>query len=310
MTLSPYQVKNGAWYFLLNQTNISTTANATHPVYTISVLGSTTGEATYSFVPGFPYARYSGQSGAVSAYNFTYRTVGSLSTIVITNKSFTPAPFMTFTGYYVEPRGSLGALPMNFTYPANFTYGGSVSYLLWSYNKSSPFYVTTIIPGQISKDYAMVWGQNVTVPIFIGGCLFGLASPPQAVGAAAYLITPILGQMTGGATQVWIKNNLGALLDNESLPSSYPLAGSFAPPGFTGLRTLEFNLPDNSTSISLFVRNSWGAVFVLQGIPVSSPHPTGLTGGGLVVILTVVSLLAIGFLFLGELNRRLSKRAP
>jgi hypothetical protein len=165
MTLSPYQVKDGAWYFLLNQTNIATTANATQPVYTISVLGSTTGEATYSFVPSFPYAKYAGQSGAVSAYNFTYRTVGSLSTILVSNKSFTPAPFQTFAGYYAEPRGSLVAVPMNFTYPANFTHGGSMSYLLWSNNRSTPFYITTTIPGQLSKEYAMVWGQNVTVPV-------------------------------------------------------------------------------------------------------------------------------------------------
>jgi hypothetical protein len=310
MTLSPYQVKNGAWYFLLNQTNIATAANATQPVYTITVLGSMTGEGTYSFVPSFPYAKYSGQSGTASAYNFTYRTVGSLSTFVIINRSFTPAPFQTFTGYYVEPRGSLAALPMNFTYPANFTYGGSISYLLWSYNKSTPFYITTSIPGQLSDEYGMVWGQNVTVPVCVGGCLFGLASPPLAIGANAYQVTPIVGQMVGGATQVWVKNNLGTLLDNESLPSSYPRAGSFAPPGFTGLRTLEFNVPNNSTSISLFVRNSWGAVAILQGIPVGSPQPTSLTGGGLGLILTIVSFLAIGFLFLGELNRRLRKRAP
>lgn len=66
-------------------------------------------------------------------------------------------------------------------------------------------------------------------------------------------------------------------------------------------------MPNNSTSISLFVKNSWGAVAVLQGIPVSSPQPTSLTGGGLVLILTAVGLLAIGFFFLGELNRRLRR---
>lgn len=310
MTLEPYQVKDGAWYFLLNQTNIATTGNPSQPVYTISVLGSTSGEATYSFVPDFPYAKFSGQSGPVVSYNFTYRTVGSLSTIVVTNKSYAPAPFPVFTGYYAEPRGSLVALPMNLTYPANFTYGGSMSYLLWSYNKSTPFYITTTIPGQISKQYAMAWGQNVTVPICIGGCPFGLASPPQAITATAYEVTPILNQMTGGTTQVWVKNNLGDLLDNESLPSTFPLVGSFSPPGFIGLHTLEFYLPSGSTSISLFVRNSWGAVAELDGIPVNSPQPTSLTGGGLVLILTAVSLLAIGFLFLGELNRRLRRHAP
>jgi hypothetical protein len=310
MTLSPYQVKDGAWYFLLNQTNIATTVNATQPVYTISVLGSTTAEATYSFIPGFPYVKYSGLSGAVSAYNFTYRTVGSLSAILVINKSFTPAPFQTFAGYYAEPRGSLVAFPMNFTYPANFTYGGSMSYLLWSSNRSTPFYITTTVPGPISKEYAMSWGQNVTIPVCIGGCLFGLASPPQAISATAYEITPILSQMTGGATQVWIENNLGTILDNESLPSTYPLIGSFAPPGFIGIRPLEFDLPSGSTSISLFVRNSWGAVAELDGLPVNSPQPTSLTGGGLVLILTIASLLVIGFLFLGELDRRLRKRVP
>ncbi|HEV2226246.1 MAG TPA: hypothetical protein VGR56_05505 [Nitrososphaerales archaeon] len=311
MTLSPYQVKNGAWYFLLNQTNIATAANATQPVYTISVLGSTTGEATYSFIPGFPYAQYSGQSGTVSAYNFTYRTVGSLSTIVISNKSFTPAPFHTFTGYYVEPRGSLAALPMNFTYPANFTYGGSMSYLLWSYNKSTPFYITTTVPGQMSKEYAMLWGQNTTVPVCIGGCLFGLASPPQNLGTAAYELTPILGSMTAGATQVWVESSSGVVLDNESLPTTYPLVESFAPSGFIGLHTLEFNLPSGSSSISLFVRNSWGGVAELDGISVSPPQPTSLIGGGLTLILTVACLLLISFLFLGELNRRLTRnRAP
>ena len=310
MILRPYQEANGAWYFLLNQTNIATADNASQPVYTISVLGNTTGEAMYSFDSSFPYAGFSGQLGQVSAYNFTYRTVGSLSTILVSNKSFTPAPFHDFTGYYAEPRGSLVALPMNFTYPANFTYGGSMSYLLWSYNKSTPFYITTAIPGPVSKEYAMAWGQNVTVPICIGGCLFGLASPPLAVSATAYEVTPILSQMTGGATQVWIKNNLGTLLDNESLPSTYPLIGSFAPPGFIGIHTLEFNLPGGSTSISLFVKNSWGAVAELDGIPASPPQSTALTGGGLVLVLTVISLLIIGFLFLGELNRKLRNRVP
>jgi len=185
-----------------------------------------------------------------------------------------------------------------------------MSYLLWSYNKSTPFYITTAIPGPVSKEYAMAWGQNVTVPICIGGCLFGLASPPLAVSATAYEVTPILSQMTGGATQVWIKNNLGTLLDNESLPSTYPLIGSFAPPGFIGIHTLEFNLPGGSTSISLFVKNSWGAVAELDGIPASPPQSTALTGGGLVLVLTVISLLIIGFLFLGELNRKLRNRVP
>jgi len=137
-----------------------------------------------------------------------------------------------------------------------------------------------------------------------------LASPPQAISATVFEVTPILSQMAGGATQVWIKNNLGTILDNESLPSTYPVIGSFAPPGFIGIHTLEFNLPRGSTSISLFVRNSWGAVAELDGIPVSPPQSTALTGGGLVLILTIISLLIMGFLFLGELNRRLRGRVP
>jgi hypothetical protein len=116
--------------------------------------------------------------------------------------------------------------------------------------------------------------------------------------------------MTGGGIQVWVKNNLGTVLVNESLLSDHPQMGSFDPPGFTGLRTLKFVMPSNSTSISLFIRNSWGAVAELQGIPVNPPQPASLTGGGLVLILTLMSLLAIGFLFLGELNRRLRIRAP
>jgi hypothetical protein len=306
MTLRPYQEKNGAWYFLLNQTNIATTDNASQPIYTVSVLGNTSGKGMYSFTPGFPYAKFSGQSGLVSVYNFTYQTTGSFSTILVGSKSFSPAPFPDFTGYYAEPRGSLVALPVNFTYPANFTYGGSMSYLLWSYNKSTSFYVETTAPGPISEEYAMVWGQNTTVSVCIGGCLFGLASPPQVIGATAYEITPVFSEMTAGATLVWVKNNFGTLLDNESLPSTYPLIGSFAPPGFVGIRTLEFNLPDNSTSISLFVRNSWGAVAELDGIRASSPQSTSVTGGGLATILAIISLLIIGFLLLGELNRRVT----
>ncbi|HEV2138034.1 MAG TPA: hypothetical protein VGR53_04275 [Nitrososphaerales archaeon] len=303
MILRPYQEKNGEWYFLVNQTNIAMAANASLPIYTISVIGNTTGMSTYSFAPDFPYANYAGQSGRVLAYNFTYRTVGPFSTIVVSNKSFTPAPFTDFTGYYVDPRGSLVALPMNFTYPANFTYGGAMSYLLWSNNKSTPFYITTTVPGQMSKEYAMSWGQNVTVPVCISGCLFGLASPPQVIGASAFQINPVIGQMTAGATQVWVKNDQGVLLDNESLPSTYPPIGTFAPPGFIGLHTLEFNVPSGSSSISLFVRNSWGAVAELDGIPISTLAPTSLTGGGLVLILTVIGLLAIGFLLLGGRTR-------
>jgi hypothetical protein len=305
----PYQEKNGAWYFLLNQTNIATTDNASQPIYTVSVLGNTTGKGMYSFTPGFPYAKFSGQSGPVSVYNFTYKNIGSFSAALVSNKSFKPAPFPNFTGYNAELRGSLVALPINFTYPANFTYGGSMSYLLWSYNKSTSFCITATVPGPISEEYAMVWGQNTTVPVCIGGCLFGLASPPQATGTATYEITPIFSEVGGGATQVWVKNNLGTLLDNESLPSTYPLIGSFAPPGFVGIHSIEFNLPDNSTSISLFVRNSWGAVAELDGIPASSPQPATLTGGGLALILTIVSLLTLGLLFLGEFNRWLTNRS-
>ncbi|HEV2138491.1 MAG TPA: hypothetical protein VGR53_06585 [Nitrososphaerales archaeon] len=306
MTLRPYQVNQGAWYFLLNQTNLAVTAGASPPVYTISVVGSTTGTATYSFIPDFPYIRFSGQSGSVSTYNFTYRTVGSFSTIIV-NKSFTPSPFRNFTGYLADPRGSLVALPMNFTYPANFTYGGTMSYLLWSYNKSTPFHITTTVPGQISREYAMPWGQNTTVPICIGGCIYGLTSPPQSLGTAAYELTPILGPMTAGATQVWVKSSSGTVLVNVSLPTTYPLVGSFAPSGFIGLHSLEFNLPSSSSSISVFVRNSWGGIAELDGIPVSPPQSTTLTGGGLEPILTVASLLVVGFLFLGELNRKIRR---
>jgi hypothetical protein len=306
MTLKPYLVKQGAWYFLVNQTNLAMTANSLPPVYTISVVGNTTGKATYSFAPDFPYANFSSQSGPVSGFNFTYRTLGSFSAIVV-DKSFTPSPFLGFTGYYADARGSLVALPINFTYPVDFAYGGTMSYLLWSSNKSTPFYITATFPGEMSREYAMLWGQNMTVPVCIGGCLFGLASPPQSLGTAAYELTPILGPMTAGATQVWVENSQGAVLDNESLPSTYPLVGSFAPSGFIGLHTLEFNLPTGSSSISLFLRNSWGAVAELDEIPVSPPQSTNLTGGGLELILSAASLLLIGFLFLGELNRKLRR---
>ncbi len=305
MTLRPFQVKGGHWYFLINQTNIAAISNASQPVYTISVIGNTSKDAAYAYTTIFPFVKFSGELGQASPYNFTYRAIGSYSTIMVSNKSFTSSPFRNFTAYDLEPRGSLIMLPLNFTYPANFNYGGVMSYLLWSYNQSTPFYTLTTAPGQMGRAYMLLWGQNVTIPVCVGGCLFGFTAPPQELGAGSLAMTPILGQMTAGATQVWVKSSLGTLLANESLPDTYPSVASFAPPGFIGLHTLRFYVPSGTSSISFLVKNSWGAVAEVDNIPVNPVTSSGLSGDTLLIILTIIFLLALGFYFLGELNKRL-----
>ncbi len=196
-------------------------------------------------------------------------------------------------------------LPLNFTYPANFSYGGVMSYLLWSTNQSTPFYTLTTAPGQMSRAYMLLWGQNVTVPVCTSGCLFGFTTSPQQLSAGSLEITPILGQMTAGATQVWVRSNLGTLLQNDSLPDTYPSISSFAPPGFIGLQTLRFYVPSGTSSVSLFVKNSWGAVAEVDNIPAGPVASGSLSGDTLLIILTIIFLLALGFYFLGELNKRL-----
>lgn len=71
-----------------------------------------------------------------------------------------------------------------------------------------------------------------------------------------------------------------------------------------GFLMARFYVLNGTTSISFFVRNARGAVAEVDNIPVGSILSGSLSGDTPLIILTVIFLLALGFYFLGELNKR------
>ena len=135
----------------------------------------------------------------------------------------------------------------------------------------APFFVTEE-PGNLTQDYAMLYGQNVTVhPNFVGGGITGLEVSREGNGSIFYVATVSIGSESGGITQRWVRSDTGQILYNETIASNGPVIVSFNPPDYVGTYTFDFPAYSNGT-VSIDLDGSWGALNAIAGIPVTSNY--------------------------------------
>jgi hypothetical protein len=295
MELKPIFANATEMVFLVNQTNIMTSSTAQMPYFTISVrgiAGMTTYQYNESNPPSYlgrpvitPYASYE---------NITYDVDDEYSLFVMDDFS-PPAPFSNFTGYFLEePAGGYNLVMQ----PTSFSFTGPASYLTRTYGyPQGPFFVTEE-PGNLTQDYSMLYGQNVTVPTnFAGGGITGLVVSGEGQGSVFYDATVFIGSESGGMSSIVVTSNSGQVLYNETIAGNGPVIVSFNPQEYVGAYTFEFPVYSNGT-ISIDLNGVWAALNTIAGIPVTSnygaPAPSGITEQ----IMNIVWYLLVPVLFI------------
>ena len=295
MELKPIFANATEIVFLVNQTNIMTSSTAQMPYFTISVRGIA-GMTTYQYNESNPPS-YLGRpviTPYASFENITYDVDDEYSLFVMDDFS-PPAPFSNFTGYFLaEPAGGYNLVMQ----PTSFSFTGPASYLTRTYGyPQGPFFVTEE-PGNLTQDYTMLYGQNVTVPTnFAGGGITGLVVSGEGQGSVFYDATVFIGSESGGMSSIVVTSNSGQVLYNETIAGNGPVIVSFNPQEYVGEYTFEFPVYSNGT-ISIDLNGVWGALNTIAGIPVTSnygaPAPSGITEQ----IMNIVWYLLVPALFI------------
>ena len=298
------------WVFLVNQTNLATSNSDAMPYFTISVSGRT-GYTRYAYEIGNP-PHY--LSAPVTQYNqsvetTTYNVSDYFGLFGVSDFSASSFPFRELTGYYfMQPATGqdLVMQPLNFSFSSPSS--ASIPYLIRTYsNFSAPFFVS-FEPGNLTHSYAMVYGENLTTsvsPNLVGGGIMGLDGIPVALnGGTDYEVSLVMGYQSGGASDVWVVNDKGQVLYNESLPMSSfsSISGLFGPVGYVGEYTLQFPMENTSSSVTIYVENTWGGLSIIQGMQITPQSPPALyySPNFLAAILVVVFGISAGYKILSK----------
>ncbi|MGA2876732.1 MAG: hypothetical protein ABSE82_14505 [Nitrososphaerales archaeon] len=277
MVLKPFFENSTEEVFLVNQTNMMTPQYLDAPYFTISVHGLS-GITTYVYNQsaisnlGQPVTSY--QNG--QAYeNITYIVSDEYSLFEMNDFS-PPSPFPYFTGYFLAQSNGYYVIAQ----PTSFSFNSSASYLVRTYAYAeAPFFITQE-PGNLTQDYTMLYGQNVTVDSdFAGGGITSLVVSSEGNGSIFYDATISI-DGGGGVTQLLVMSDSGQVLYNESITSNDPMIASFSPPEFIGAYTFEFPVYSNGT-ISINMNGTWGSIDRIVDVSVASnygePAPSGIT---------------------------------
>jgi len=293
IVLKPFFSNSTEVVFLVNQTNIMTPQSLGVPYFTISVRGFP-GITKYQYNQGNPPS-YLGQP--VTSYgqvfqNITYNVNDEYSLFAM-NDFAPPAPFPNFMGYFLAQSNGYQIVMQ----PISFSFTGPASYLARTYgDPQAPFFVTEE-PGNLTKDYAMLYGQNVTIhPNFVGGGIIGVEVSREGNGSIFYVATIQIASESGGMAQLWVRSDTGQILYNETIASSFPVIVSFNPPGYVGTYMFDFPAYSNGT-VSIDLNGSWGALNAIAGIPVTSNY--GAPPSSLIIaqIMDIVWCLFVPILF-------------
>lgn len=312
--LKPLISNSQEWVFLVNQSNLATSNSDAMPYFTISVSGRS-GYTQYTYEANAPPYYLSapvttnyGQSVESASYNvsdyFGLFTMSDFPTFF---------PLQELTGYYCMQPSVGEDLVMQ---PLNFSFSSSVStpYLIRTYtDPSGPFFVS-YEPGNLTLSYAMVYGENSTTsvsPSFIGGGILGLEGNPVSVnGGTSYEVTLLIGNQSGGASNIWVVSDGGEILYNESLlASSSSLSGSFGPPGYTGEYTFQFPVGNTNSSVTIYLENAWGSLSIIHGVEITPRSPPILyySPSLLVVILVIAFGVSVGYTIFNRKYRKAAK---
>lgn len=293
--LKPRISNSTEWLYLINQTNLALPSMGELPHFTISVEGNT-GFTEYNYQPNNPpyylsspttYYNHSSRNITYDAY--VYYSLFELEDLP---SSF---PFTSLMGYnLIQPSVGENLILQ----PLNFSFTFPIAYLLRTYgNASAPFFVTNE-PGNLTNSFPMIFGENQTTeifPYFAGGGVIGLDGNPVALdGGTSYQVSLLMGNESGGASYVWIVNDRGQVLYNESLPPSSLSVSSLGASGDAGEITFRFPVASTNNSVTIYVENAWGGVNVITGVLITPASPPTLLYspmflGALLILAFVIS---------------------
>ena len=204
MELKPIFANATEEVFLVNQTNIMNSLSAQMPYFTISVSGQME-MITYQYDANNPPSYLGSAVSTQQVYrNVTYNVEDEYSLFRISDFS-PPAPFSNFTGYIIaQPSGGYEVVMQ----PMSFSFTGPASYLTRTYGYPQGPFLTTEEPGNLTQDYAMlygdyVFGQDVVVqPNFVGGGINSLQVSLEG-DASLYMATI----QTVGESSITVESN-------------------------------------------------------------------------------------------------------
>ena len=289
---------NGTIVYLVNQTNLATLNDSSFPWFDIVINSSVLAGTSYQFSGQPPYL--TGGVALPCTYSpqrcsgVSYEVQDSWSLFLANASALGSLPFPNTTAYYLTPTFTNLALPLNSTAQAGPTW-----YVNWLANTAEGSVINPNLPisrepGQLTTLYQLLYGQNATVDVNTAGGGIGFM-PPVADGSEyrlAFLVSP----QSGGVTRLWVVDNEGNTLTNETILPTTPSITSFSPPGYHGgYYTASVPAVANSTMTATLL-NAWGAKTVITGIPVSvSALASPVISWNFVILVTVV-LLGIGAL--------------
>ena len=291
MVLKPSFANSTEELFLVNQSSIMTPQSLGEvPYFTISVSG-VSGATTYQYDASNPPS-YLGEplvSYDQVYQNITYNVDDEYSLFAMNDFS-PPAPFQDFTGYFLAQSASYEIVMQ----PTSFSFNVPASYLVRTYDyPRAPFFISQE-PGNLTQQYAMLYGQNVTVrPNFTGGIL-GLEVSREGNGSTIFYRATVI--VSEGVTQLLVKRSNGQIFYNQTITSNGPAIVSFDTPGYVGAYTFYFPVYSNGP-VSIILSGGWGGQDIVDDISVTSnygaPAPSGITSQ----IMDVVWYLLVPVLF-------------
>ncbi|MDG6907032.1 MAG: hypothetical protein JRN20_14765, partial [Nitrososphaerota archaeon] len=291
MVLKPSFANSTEELFLVNQSSIMTPQSLGEvPYFTISVSG-VSGATTYQYDASNPPS-YLGEplvSYDQVYQNITYNVDDEYSLFAMNDFS-PPAPFQDFTGYFLAQSASYEVVMQ----PTSFSFNVPASYLVRTYDyPRAPFFISQE-PGNLTQQYAMLYGQNVTVrPNFTGGIL-GLEVSREGNGSTIFYRATVI--VSEGVTQLLVKRSNGQIFYNQTITSNGPAIVSFDTPGYVGAYTFYFPVYSNGP-VSIILSGGWGGQDIVDDISVTSnygaPAPSGITSQ----IMDVVWYLLVPVLF-------------
>jgi hypothetical protein len=305
--LKPVVQNSSEWVFLINQTNLAFPDLDEMPELSISLSGNS-GYTVYNFLANDP-PYYLG--GPITNYNQGFKNINYYA-----NDSFSlfmmsdfPSnfPLSNLAGYYVVQPSGNQELVMQ---PLNFSFNSPMPYLIRTYdNSSGPFFIS-LEPGNLTQSFQMVYGENAAINVFpnyIGGGIIGLNGAPVPLnGGTSYQISLLIGNESGGISSVYVVNDRGEVLYNQSLiASSTPQ--SFGKTGYAGEYTFQFPVGNTNRSVEVFLKNAWGGLSVIQGVQIAPHVPPSLNYSP--DFLSAILLIALGISFGYCVFDRRNKRA-
>jgi hypothetical protein len=290
--LKPVISNSSGWVFLINQTNLGFPGLNEMPNLTISVSGNS-GYTAYTYEsnnpPYYLSAPITNYAGGFKTISYTANDSFSLFMMSDFPHSF---PLSNFTGYYVVQTSAERELVMQ---PLSFSFSSPMPYLIRTYgNASAPFFIS-LEPGNLTQSIQMVYGENAAInvfPNFIGGGIVGLNGNPIPLnGGTSYQISLLIGNESGGISSVYVVNDRGEVLYNQSLIAPFP-PQSFGSAGYVGEYTFQIPVGNTNRSVAISLKNAWGGLSVIQGVPIAPHLPPSLNYSP--EFLSAILLIALG----------------